>query len=106
MHGTNCGAFDAEDLPVGNGLLISAGHVFVNGLAEVGIEAEEVGDAACVVAVPVGEQYVRESHVGSGEHGGDQVGPLRNALAGVDEDPLGAGSYDIGVCALKCELVQ
>ena len=105
MYGTNGGAFDAEDLPVGNGLLTSAGRVLVYGLAEVGIEAEKVGDAAGVVAVPVGEQNVRKLCVGGGEPGGDQVGPLRNALTGVDENPSRAGSYNIGVCALKCELV-
>lgn len=106
MYGSNGGAFDAEDLPVGDGLLTSTGRVLVNGLAEVRIQAEKVRNAAGVVAVPVGEQYVRELRVGNREPGGDQVGPLRNALAGVDENSAGAGSYDIGVCALKCELVK
>lgn len=104
VHGTDGGAFDGEDLPVSDGLLGSARVVFVDGIAEVRVEAEEVGDTARVVTVPVGEQYVREGYVGGGERGGDQVGPFWNALAGVDEESVGACSDDVGVGSLKCKL--
>lgn len=104
MHGADGGAFDGEDLPVGDGLLGSAGAIFVDGIAEVRVEAEEVGNAARVVTVPVGEQYVREGYVGGGERGGDQVGPFWQALGGVDEESFGACSDDVGVGPLECEL--
>lgn len=104
VHGADGGTFDGEDLPVGDGLLGSARDIFVDRIAEVRVEAEEVGDAARVVTVPVGEQYVREGYVGGGERGGDQAGPLWDALAGVDEESFGACSDDVGVGPLECEL--
>lgn len=104
VHSADGGAFNGEDLAVSDGLLGSAGGVFVDGVGQVGVEAEEVEDAARVVTVPVGEQYVGQGHVGGGERGGDQVGPFWLALAGVDDESFGACSYDVGVCALECEL--
>ena len=104
VHGADGAAFDAEDLAVEDGLLGFAGGVFVDGGGEVGVEAEEVGDAACMVTVPVGEEDVGERRVGGGERGGDQFGPFGDALARVDDESFGAGSYDVGVCALECEL--
>ena len=63
MDGADGGAFDFKDLAVGDGLLGAARAVFVDGVVEVWVEAEEVGHAAGVVAVPVGEQDLGEGNV-------------------------------------------
>lgn len=57
-----------------------------------------------MIAVPVSEEYVGEADVKGREDGRNQVGPLGLALAGVDEEALGAGTYDVGIGTLKCEL--
>lgn len=69
MDGTDGGPFDFEDLAVGDWLLGATRAVFVDGIGEVWVEAEEVGYATGVVAVPVGEQDVREGNVGGLERG-------------------------------------
>ncbi len=104
VHSADGGTFDVEYLAVDNGLLGSAGSIFVDRVIEVRIKPEEVGDAARVVTVPVGEQYVREGHFRGGERRGDQVGPFWDALGGVDDESFGASAYNVGICALKCEL--
>ena len=71
MDGADGGPFDFEDLAVGDGLLGAARAVFVEGVGEVWVEAEEVGYAAGVVTVPVGEQGVGEGDVGGLERGRD-----------------------------------
>lgn len=104
MHSADGSAFYAEDLTVEDGLLGSARRVFVDEVGEIRIELKEVGDAARMITVPVREQYVGESYVGGGERRGDQLGPFWDALTGIDEESFRACSYDIGVCALQCEL--
>lgn len=85
VHSADGSAFDVKDLAVGNRLLCSAGRMFVNRVGEMRVETEEIGDAARMVTVPMSEKYVREGEVG-GESGRDQVGPLWDALASVDDD--------------------
>ena len=104
VHGADRAAFDGEDLAVEDGLLGFAGCVFVDGGREVRIEAEEVGDTTCMITVPVSKEDVGEGNVKGGERGGHQFGPFGDALAGVDDESFGPSSYDVGVCALECEL--
>lgn len=54
VHGAERGAFDGDALPVDDGLLSPTGAVLVDRRGKVGIEAQEIGHAAGVVAVPVG----------------------------------------------------
>ena len=104
VHGADGAAFDGEDLAVKDRLLGFTGCVFVDEGGEMRIEAEEVGNTTCMITMPVSKEDVGEGSVGGGERGGDQLGPFGDALAGVDDESFGASSYDVGVCALECEL--
>ena len=67
---------------------IQAGHVFADRGRGVGWTdlVAEVVDAADVVAVPVGEETLRDAAVFGLEDGGDGGGPGGLALSGVEED--------------------
>lgn len=93
------GAFDGEGLAVGDGgpAGIGRGRVLVH--AGAGGEGEEVGDAADVVVVPVGEERGVNGYVGGGEGRLEGGEPFGFALARVDEEAAGAGADDVCVRA-------
>ena len=64
-----------------------------------GADALEVGDAACVVVVPVGEERLGDGCVFGGEDAGEEGRPGREAFACVDENAVGAGADEVGICA-------
>lgn len=66
---------------------------------DVGADALEVVDAAYVVVVPVRQDRLGDSGVFGGENAGEEGGPGGEAFAGVDEDALGTGADEVGVCA-------
>lgn len=106
MHSADGSAFNSENLPVDYGLLGSAGVIFVDGFGKFWVETDEIRYTSRMVAMPMSEQYVGECHIGSGEHGGDQISPFWNSLASIDDDSFGTCPNDIGICALECELVS
>ena len=56
VHRADSGAFDLEDLPVLDRLLALARAVLEDGLSELGIHADQVGNTASMVAMPMCEQ--------------------------------------------------
>jgi len=104
VDGPECSALDREDLLVDDRLLGFAGCMLVNRRREGWVQTQQVGNATGVVAMPVSKEYVGEADVRGREGRRNQVGPLRDALAGVDEEALGAGTYNVGIGTLKCEL--
>lgn len=103
VHRPHRGPFDPKHLPVDNGLLRLVGRVLVDGALKVGVQTEQVGHAARVVAVPVGEEHVREGDAQGVEGRGDEIRPFGDALARVDDEAGAARADDPGVCALEGE---
>lgn len=66
---------------------------------DAGADALEVGDAAGVVVVPVRQDGLGDRGVFGGENAGEEGGPGGEAFARVDEDALGTGADEVGVCA-------
>lgn len=70
-----------------------------------GAEGEEVGDAANVVVVVVGEEGGGDGGGLGGEDGAEGGAPWGEALRCVDEKAGAACAEEVGVCALEGELV-
>ena len=104
VHGTNSGALNPKDLAVHNGLLTLARRVFVDCVTEARIKTKKIGNSTSVIAVPVGEEDMRQGDGGVNEGRGDQIGPLREPLGGVDYQSPFPRTDNVGVCSLKREL--
>lgn len=66
---------------------------------DVGADALEVVDAADVVVVPVRQDRLGDRGVFGGENAGEEGRPGGEAFPRVDEDALGTGADEVGVCA-------
>lgn len=96
-------AGDCELLAVGDWKLAGRRGVFVEECG--GAEGEEVGDAADVVVVVVGEEGGGDGSGLGGEDGAEGGAPWGEALRCVDEETGAACAEEVGVCALEGELV-
>lgn len=68
MECPHCSTFDLEDLSIDDGLLCFAWGVFVDGVVEVRVKAEEVRHTASVVTVPVCKKDMGKSNVAFSEN--------------------------------------
>jgi hypothetical protein len=59
VKGADGGALDLKHLAIENLALIFSRGVLVDGGREVGVQAEQVGNSARVVSVPVGQENMR-----------------------------------------------
>ena len=92
-------AFNGKGLAMGDAGPTGLGLVLVDG--GVGEGGKEIGNAADMIGVPVGEEGTVNGYVGRGEDGLEGREPFRFALARVDEEAAGAGADNVGVCTWR-----
>jgi hypothetical protein len=85
-------------------LLSPVRRVLKNAWCKIGVHAEEIRNSTGVVAVPVGEEHVRQREVTVGQSVPDQVRPFGNPLASVDDQTLCPCPDDIRIRPLEGKL--
>lgn len=104
MDSTDSGTFNFEDLSIDDGLLCLAWRVLVEGSRQLRIHADEIRDTTGMVAVPMSQEHVRQRKLASKQSLSDEISPVGNSLAGVDDESMGSSTYNVRVGALEGEL--
>lgn len=97
-------ALDLEGLSVDYVLLTRFRLVLVDVWCQVRIHTQEVGDAACMVAMPVRQENVRKPNALRSKRGLEQLRPRRLAASSIDNQAVTPGADNVCICTLVRKL--